>query len=126
MQLSYRLIYVNFSQLDQPSFGLPRGVLINAPSYPALITAYKTYMVEVAQELGSTEPVATLEAASQAIIDLEILLANVTVSDEDRYDTEAIYHPYLLNEFQALTDGALPGFSVIHGSTLNLLWTWSI
>ncbi len=98
--------------LDQPSFGLPRGVLINAPTYPTLIAAYKTFMVEVAQELGSRESLVTLEAAAQAIIDFEIQLANVTVPDEDRYDMEAIYNPYLLNEFQALTDGLLPGFSV--------------
>lgn len=69
-------------------------------------------MVEVAQELGSSEPLASLQAAAQAIIDFEIKLANATVSDEDRYDTEAIYNPYLLSEWQALTDGLVPGFSV--------------
>jgi len=98
--------------LDQPSFGLPRSVLINAPTYPALITAYRTFMVEVAQELGSTESQANLEAAADAIIDFEIKLANVSLSDEDRYDMELIYNPYLLDNFQVLTDLLQPEFSV--------------
>lgn len=94
-------------------------MLIDAPSYETLVSAYRTYIAEVARELGSTEPFLALEAAAQAIINLEIRLANVTVSDEDRYDIDSIYNPHPLDIFQVLTDSTLPGYSVIFHANPN-------
>jgi predicted metalloendopeptidase len=84
-----------------------------------LIAAYKTLIVDLAQGLGSNETAAALGTAADAIINLEIELAKISLSDEDRYDTEMVYHPFKLNDFQAVTDALDPSFKVNNGLLIN-------
>jgi membrane metallo-endopeptidase-like protein 1 len=101
------------TQLDQPSLGLSRTILASANQYEAAIAAYKTYIVEVAKELGSTLSPEIIEEGAQKIIDFEILLANATVPAEERYETQLLYNPYLLNEFEAKLSQVDSDYTVI-------------
>ncbi|ODM97501.1 Neprilysin [Orchesella cincta] len=111
--------------LDQPGFGLPRGVLITPENYTALITAYENYMVEVAQELGTSQTEAQLRTSAKAIIELEVAMAKISSSDEARYDIDRIYNPYALNEYQTITDGVDTEFSIVWKNYLDQVFSSS-
>lgn len=66
----------------------------------------------MAQELESTQTEAQLRASANAIIDFEVSLAKISTSDEARYDIEHLYNPFLLNEYQAITDGIDTSFTI--------------
>jgi predicted metalloendopeptidase len=91
--------------IDQPGFGLPRGVLIAPENYAALIAAYEQYIVDVATILESSQSEADIRVAAKAIIDFEVSMAKISSSDEDRYDMERIYNPFTLDQYQLIADG---------------------
>ncbi|CAL8117982.1 unnamed protein product [Orchesella dallaii] len=111
--------------LDQPGFGLPRGVLIAPDNYTDLITTYENFIVEVATELGTSQTEAQLRTGARAIIDLEVELAKISSSDEARYDMGRIYNPYMLNEYQDITDGIDAQFSIAWKSYLDQVFSSS-
>jgi len=111
--------------LDQPGFGLPRGVLITPENYTALITAYENYIVEVATELGTGQTEAQLRASARAIINLEVAMAKISSSDEARYDMDRIYNPYVLSQYQEITDGIDSQFSISWKSYLDEVFSSS-
>ncbi|CAL8073146.1 unnamed protein product [Orchesella dallaii] len=111
--------------LDQPGFGLPRGVLITPENYTALVDAYETYIVEVATELGTSQTEAQLRTGARAIINLEVEMAKISSSDEARYDMERIYNPYMLNDYQDITDGIDAQFSIAWKSYLDQVFSSS-
>jgi len=92
---------------------LPRSILIDAGNYPTIIEAYRALIVELAQGLGSTETIGNLQAAASAVIELETKIANISGYNENPYNTSAIFHPFKLNEFQAVMDSIDSTFSVI-------------
>jgi predicted metalloendopeptidase len=108
-------------KLDQPTFGLHRSYLVNPETHKTLLEAYKTYIVEAAQELGSTEE--SIEVSAQAILEFEIKLANISLPDELHLDAEYIYNPYTLSSFQSESDAIDSSFKVVLHRQLMTLFS---
>lgn len=94
---------VNIVQLDQGQLGMPsREYFLKGRSDKTLLT-YESFAVNVAKTMGAEEDVAKKDIAD--MIDFEIELANITIPEDRRRDTEAMYHRFTLNElYENLTD----------------------
>ncbi|KAK7497991.1 hypothetical protein BaRGS_00010862 [Batillaria attramentaria] len=90
-------LFNNDPLVDQPSFGLPGRRYYLVPRNDSNLAAYETLMRNVATELGATD-MTKLEQDIQDVVDFEIQLANISVPDEDRRDSEKLYNKYTLEE----------------------------
>ncbi|XP_048777313.2 neprilysin-like isoform X2 [Ostrea edulis] len=77
--------------LDQPSFGMPgRKYYLNGLNDP-MVRAYKTLATTVAGEFHA-DPV-TADNEMEDVVRLETEIANISMRDEDRRDSFALYNP---------------------------------
>ncbi|XP_033642229.1 neprilysin-1-like isoform X1 [Asterias rubens] len=82
--------------LDQPSLGMGDREYYVEGKYEKERDAYVQYMVDIAVELGADEVAAT--ADMEEIMQFEILLANMSIPQDERRDSEALYNIYTLDE----------------------------
>ena len=86
-------------QIDQPTLGLSREYLVEGPEDKG-VKAYLKYMVDIAVLLGATE-----ESAKQDMkeaLDLEIEVAKITLSRDERRNKTALYNLMTVNNISDL------------------------
>ncbi|KAK7072003.1 hypothetical protein SK128_020725, partial [Halocaridina rubra] len=93
--------------IDQGSLGLPHSVLINTEGYLSKVSAYKKYMASTASVIASSlnqtlEEDAIYEDVN-AIFDFEMALANITMPEEKRRDSERLYNQMTISDLTNLT-----------------------
>ena len=86
-------------EIDQPQFGLEREYLIKG-FYDKDVQAYFNYMVQTAMFLGAKEENAIQEM--RKVLELEIKLAEMSLSREERRNKSALYNPMTINEANQL------------------------
>ena len=76
------LIMNDVVKIDQPDLGLPLSMYLDLDSYASYISAYKTFMVELAKvivrELGTGVTEETLVAKAEEIFEFERQIAQVS------------------------------------------------
>ena len=94
----------NVIYVDQPELGLPLSMYLDVESYESYITAYKTYMVDiakvVARELGSSVTDADITASVDATFEFERSMAEIMTPDSERRNSTAMYNPMLVSEIK--------------------------
>ncbi|XP_055637521.1 neprilysin-2 isoform X1 [Toxorhynchites rutilus septentrionalis] len=82
---------------DQAALGISREYLVKGMDSP-IVSAYYSYMVDMAVLLGAEE-----ERAKRELLDslnFEIALANISLPNEKRRNATALYNPMTVKEFQ--------------------------
>jgi len=98
-----RMSSVNVIQLDQGPLGLPNRDYFLKDSTDRTLMTYKQLAVTLALALGAKEDVATKDM--QEMIDFEMMLANITLPEEQRRDNEAMYNKFTVSQLKTnLTD----------------------
>ncbi|XP_074655289.1 neprilysin-like isoform X2 [Tubulanus polymorphus] len=82
--------------VDQPILGMPGRDYYLKGRQDKTLKAYEQYALDFALALGADKAYAEQEIAS--MIDFEIKLANVTMPEEKRRDSEALYHKTTVGE----------------------------
>ncbi|CAJ0934788.1 unnamed protein product [Ranitomeya imitator] len=91
----------NIIQVDQSGLFLPsRDYYLNRTANGKVLAAYQQYMVDVAMLLGGYP--GSVEVQMTQILELETLLANLTVPQDERRDEEKIYNRMTVAELQNL------------------------
>ncbi|KAK2148688.1 hypothetical protein LSH36_487g03042 [Paralvinella palmiformis] len=94
---------VNIIQLDQAQLGLPSRDYYLEGRDAKPLTAYQNFAADVAKLLGVPHERADREI--KKMVDFEVQLANITVPEEDRRNSESIYHRYTVRElYDNITD----------------------
>ncbi|KAG9432152.1 neprilysin-1 isoform X2 [Apis mellifera carnica] len=88
----------NILQLDQMQVALPSRDYYLKKSSESQLHAYHRYMTNVAVLMGANRQTAVEEF--NRVINLEKQLANVSIPEDDRHDTSAIYRKLTLRELQ--------------------------
>lgn len=88
---------VRVLMMDQPGFGMPGQKYYQVSRNDTMIQAYEGLIRGVSKLLGQADP-DTAEKEIKEIVDFEILLANISVPDEDRRDSNVLYNPMTLEE----------------------------
>uniref|UniRef100_A0A8C4QLS0 endothelin-converting enzyme 1 n=1 Tax=Eptatretus burgeri TaxID=7764 RepID=A0A8C4QLS0_EPTBU len=97
--LSWAFLFV--LQIDQSGLILPsRDYYLNDSANGKVLEAYLTYMVDVGMLLGGQEN--STHEQMQQVLQLETAIANITSSQEDHRDEEAMYHRMSIAELQDL------------------------
>lgn len=92
-------VYIIF--LDQAQLGMPsRDYFLTTRNEKSLQT-YREFATNVAKALGAEDALATKEIKD--MVDFEIQLANITIPEEYRRDTEAIYKRYTISGLSNIT-----------------------
>ncbi|XP_075718016.1 endothelin-converting enzyme 2 isoform X2 [Rhinoderma darwinii] len=91
----------NIIQVDQSGLFLPsRDYYLNRTANGKVLAAYQQYMVDMGMLLGGYP--GSVEIQMTQILELEILLANLTVPQDERRDEEKIYNRMTVAELQNL------------------------
>jgi len=94
----------NVIYIDQPSLGLPLSMYLDPESYADYITAYKTFMYDVAKvvslhlQSGVTDD--DIGSSVEAAFEFEKSLALIMTPDSDRRNSTAMYNPMTLAEIK--------------------------
>ncbi|KAK3784346.1 hypothetical protein RRG08_053831 [Elysia crispata] len=83
--------------MDQPRFGMPGQKYYQVPRDDKMLKAYEELIAGVATLLGLANPVSAAQDISD-IVEFEMLLANISVPDEQRRDSNDLYNPMTLEE----------------------------
>ncbi|XP_012943220.1 neprilysin [Aplysia californica] len=85
-------------KMEQTDFGLPgQKYYLVARDDPMLI-AYEDLIVGVAKLMGGETNEQVLREGAKEIVDFEIVLANISVPDEERRDANTLYNPMTLRD----------------------------
>ncbi|XP_055543996.1 neprilysin-2-like isoform X1 [Wyeomyia smithii] len=82
---------------DQAALGISREYLVKGFESP-IVSAYYSYMVDMAVLLGAEESRAKRELLDS--LNFEIALANISLPNEKRRNATALYNPMSVKEFQ--------------------------
>ncbi|XP_053693911.1 neprilysin-2-like isoform X1 [Sabethes cyaneus] len=82
---------------DQAALGISREYLVKGFESP-IVSAYYSYMVDMAVLLGAEESRAKRELLDS--LNFEIALANISLPNEKRRNATALYNPMTVKEFQ--------------------------
>ncbi|KAH9518881.1 Membrane metallo-endopeptidase-like 1, partial [Bulinus truncatus] len=86
-------------KIDQPSFGMPGQKYYLVSRNDTMLMAYENLIFSTCNLMGlANQSNATEEV--KAVVDFEIQLANISVPDEQRRDSNALYNPMTLAEIQ--------------------------
>ncbi|KAK3104371.1 hypothetical protein FSP39_000406 [Pinctada imbricata] len=112
-----RILYI-----DQSSFGMPGRKYYLQGRDDVMVKAYEVLAKEIATELGA-DPT-TVQNDVKEMVDLEFEIANISMADEDRRDSNALYNPMTIRQIsQNFTPPAatrfdwLPYFQTIMNSS---------
>ncbi|KAK2179422.1 hypothetical protein NP493_491g01000 [Ridgeia piscesae] len=95
---------VNVLQLDQTQLGMPGREYFLKERNAKPLMAYETFATDVAGMLGADA--VTAKVNMKEMIDFEIRLANITIPDEQRRDSEQLYNKYTISElYTNITQG---------------------
>jgi len=113
----------NVLYVDQPELGLPLSMYLDTESYAEYITAYKTFMFEVAlvlvRELGSSVTDDQIHSQVEQAFAFETKIAKIMTPDSERRNSTAMYNPMMVSELKAeysMIDWD-QYFSILFGST---------
>ncbi|XP_070206748.1 neprilysin-1-like [Littorina saxatilis] len=98
--------------LDQPPMGLPGRKYYQVERNDSILMAYEALMHNIAVALGGN-PLSVARDVKD-VMDFEIALANITVPDEDRRDSEALYNPYTLPQLAQNFTGPIEWLRLFH------------
>lgn len=84
-------------QTDQAALGISREYLVKGMDN-AIVSAYYSYMVDMAVLLGADEERAKRELMDS--LNFEIALANISLPNEKRRNATALYNPMTVKDFQ--------------------------
>lgn len=94
----------NVIYIDQPGLGLPLSMYLDLESYASYITAYKTFMVDLARvivrELGTGVTEDMLLESAEQIFEFEREIAQVMTPDSERRNSTAMYNPMMVSELK--------------------------
>ncbi|CAG5130956.1 unnamed protein product, partial [Candidula unifasciata] len=103
-------------KLDQPTFGMPGQKYYQVPRNDTMLMAYEEYIFQVGQLLGFVHPSSARQEVAD-IVDFEILLANISVPDENRRDSLALYNPMTLAEVHGNYSQVFDWLTYVHSLT---------
>lgn len=95
---------VNIIQIDQPELGMPsREYYLKGVDDP-IVQMYHRFAVNVAVMFGANKTIA--ETEMKDMVHLEVELANITISQDQRRDSELLYNKMNISKLQ----NTIPGF----------------
>ncbi len=105
----------NIIYVDQPGLILAQDVYLNEGDFADYVDAYKTFIVDAVTEIatevsGLTLDQAAVEAAADAVFELEKALAEIIVPGDQRRDLEEMYNPTTLGDLKSSYDYVSSGF----------------